>query len=116
MEKSSSRRPGEVESVFSRTLEVIHSTLVSYYRLSDEEATGAEEDLFVWFQRLSRRGGAGHMPVKLLRISLLSAACQYGRSFQIWKLGGAQSSDPHLNELLAREPDEGAGDLHARLG
>ena len=33
------------------------------------------------------------MPVKLLRISLLSAACQYGRSFQLWKLGGEQSAD-----------------------
>ena len=32
------------------------------------------------------------MPVKLLRISLLSAACQYGRSFQLWKLGGEQSA------------------------
>ena len=115
MEKPSSRRPDEVESVFSRALDVIHSALVSYYRLSDEEARGAEEDLFVWFQRLSRRGGAGQMPVKLLRISLLSAACQYGRSFQLWKLGGEQSADSNLNEILAREPDEVATDLDRRF-
>ena len=31
------------------------------------------------------------MPAKMLRISLLSAACQYGRSFQLWKLGGRSS-------------------------
>jgi hypothetical protein len=115
MESPSSRRPDEVESVFSRTLAVIHSALISYYRLTDEEAKGAEEDLFIWFQRLSRRGGAGQMPVKLLRISLLSAACQYGRSFQLWKLGGEQSGDTDLNELLAREPDEVASDLDRRF-
>ena len=115
VEKPSSRRPDEVETVFSRALDVIHSALVSYYRLSDEEARGAEEDLFIWFQRLSRRGGAGQMPVKLLRISLLSAACQYGRSFQLWKLGGEQSPDNNLNEILAREPDEVATDLDRRF-
>ncbi len=115
MEKPVPYRSGEVESVFSRTLDVIHSALVSYYRLTNEEAKGAEEDLFVWFQRLSRRGGAGQMPVKLLRISLLSAACQYGRSFQLWKLGGEQSSDLALNEMLAREPDDVAGDLERRF-
>ena len=115
VEKPSSRRPDEVESVFSQALDVIHSGLVSHYRLSDEEARGAEEDLFVWFQRLSRRGGAGVMPVKLLRISLLSAACQYGRSFQLWKLGGEQSTDSNLNEVLAREPDEVASDLDRRF-
>lgn len=115
VEKPSSRRPDDVESVFSLTLDVIHSALVAYYRLTDEEARGAEEDLYIWFQRLSRRGGAGQMPVKLLRISLLSATCQYGRSFQLWKLGGEQSADTSLNQILAREPDEVAGDLDRRF-
>jgi len=115
VEKPSSRRPDEVESVFSRALTVIHSALVSYYRLTDEEARGAEEDLFIWFQRLARRGGAGQMPVKLLRISLLSAACQYGRSFQLWKLGGEQSPDSNLNDILAREPDDVATDIDRRF-
>jgi hypothetical protein len=115
MESPSSQRPNEVESVFGRALDVIHSALVSYYRLTEEEARGAEEDLFIWFQRLARRGGAGQMPVKLLRISLLSAACQYGRSFQLWKLGGEQSPDRALSDLLAREPDEVAGDLDRRF-
>jgi hypothetical protein len=115
MERPSSRRPDEVDSVFSRTLEVIHSALVSYYRLSEDEARGAEEDLYIWFQRLSRRGGAGQMPVKLLRVSLLSAACQYGRSFQLWKLGGEQSPDQELANMLAREPDDVASDLDRRF-
>lgn len=115
MENPSSRRPEDVESVFSRALAVIHSALVSYYCLTDEDAKGAEEDLYVWFQRLTRRGGARQMPVKLLRISLLSAACQYGRSFQLWKLGGEQSGDQDLNDALSREPEEVANDLDRRF-
>ena len=113
MEKPSSRPFDDVQSVFARTLSVIHSALVSDYRLTEEEARGAEDDLLVWFQRLSRRGG--HMPERMLRVSLLSATCQYGRSFQLWKLAGAASQDGALNELLAREPDEVAADLERRL-
>jgi hypothetical protein len=105
----------EVEAVFERSLAVIHSALISYYRLSEDEARGAEEDLRVWFERLARRGGGGHMPPKLLRLSLLSAACQYGRSFQLWKLGGEQSADEELNSLLSREPDDVATDLERRF-
>jgi alkanesulfonate monooxygenase SsuD/methylene tetrahydromethanopterin reductase-like flavin-dependent oxidoreductase (luciferase family) len=101
--------------VFEASREVIHSALVSYYRLTEEEARGAEEDLLVWFQRLARRGGSTQVPIRLLRISLLSAACQYGRSFQLWKLGGEQSIDEGLNDLLALEPDEVAGDLERRF-
>ena len=115
VEKPSSRRSDDIQSVFSLSRDVIHSALVSYYRLTEEEARGAEEDLYVWFQRLARRGGAGQMPPKLLRISLLSAACQYGRSFQLWKLGGGQSDDRELTALLAREPDDVAGDLDRRF-
>jgi hypothetical protein len=115
VEKPSSRPPEEVQAVFDRARDVIHEALVSYYRLSEEEARGAEEDLLTWLQRLSRRGGAGQIPVKLLRLSLLSAACQYGRSFQLWKLGGAQSPDEQLNDMLTREPDDVANDLERRF-
>jgi hypothetical protein len=51
----------------------------------------------------------------MLRLSLLSAACQYGRSFQLWKLGGEASADASLNDLLAREPEEVATDLDQRF-
>jgi predicted Zn-dependent protease len=115
VEKQPSRPADEVQTVFQRALDVIHSALKSYYRLTEEEARGAEEDLLMWFQRLARRGGSGQMPAKLLRLSLLSAACQYGRSFQLWKLGGEQSADSELNELLSREPDEVAVELDRRV-
>ena len=52
----------------------------------------------------------------MLRLSLLSAACQYGRSFQLWKLGGKPSPDNSLNDVLAREPEEVATDLDLRIG
>jgi hypothetical protein len=115
MDKQYANRIEEVELVFGRAVPVIRAALVSYYRLSDEEAGEAEKDLHVWFHRLSRRGGGGQMPVKALRLSLLSAACQYGRSFQIWKLGGAPSTDARLNSLLLREPEEVASDLAEHL-
>lgn len=115
MEKLSSRRADELESVFAASLPVIRAALVSDYRLTDQEAAGAEEDLGIWFQRLARRGATSKTPLKVLRISLLSAACQYGRSYQLWKLGGEQSTDPDLNAVLAKEPDEVATDLDRRF-
>lgn len=115
MDKLYSGRVEEVEAVFVGALPVIRSALLSYYLLNEEEAGEAEKDLEVWFHRLSRRGGGGQMPVKSLRISLLSAACQYGRSFQIWKLGGMPSNDARLNTLLSREPQEVASDLATRF-
>jgi hypothetical protein len=113
-EKQPTRQADEVQGVFERALDVIHAALVSQYQLSEEEARGAEEDLRMWFQRLGRRGGSGHMPAKMLRLSLLSAACQYGRSFQLWKLGGKASPDESLNDVLSREPEEVATDLDRR--
>lgn len=104
------------ESVFRDALAVIHSALVVRYRLTEREARGAEEDLLTWFRRLTRRPGVGHTPVRLLRASLLSAACQYARSFQLWKLGGAASDDRSLTQLLSRDPDEVAIDLEGALG
>ena len=97
-----------------RLQSVIRTTLLSYYRLSPEETAGAEEDLLLWFLRLAKRGGAPQMPIKALRLALLSAACQYGRSFQLWKLGGHPAADPELNEVLSREPEELALDLQTR--
>lgn len=106
-----SKRADEVDSVFRRTLPTIHSALISSYRLSEAEATEAGRDLEVWFHRLARRGSAGQVPPKSLRVSLLAAACQYGRSFQIWKLRGSPSRDKSLNDVLSREPQDMASDL-----
>jgi hypothetical protein len=90
--------------------EFIHSTLSNYYRLNAEETAGAVEDLLVWFLRLARRGGGPQMP-----LTLLSAACEYGRSLQMWKLAGQPSPDEALNRVLSREPEDLAMDLQSHL-
>ena len=115
MPNTSPARDDEARGVFERLQRVIRSTLVSYYLLTPEEADGAEEDLLPWFLRLARRSGASPMAPKALRLALLSAACQYGRSLQMWKLGGRRSTDPRLDDILSREPEEFAVDLQMRL-
>jgi hypothetical protein len=104
----------EAREVFARLQCVIRTTLLTYYQLTPDEAQGAEEDLLVWFLRLARRGGGPQTShERSLRLALLSAACQYGRSLQLWKLGGRRA-DPELREVLSREPEELA--LHLARG
>jgi len=107
-------RADEVDDLFERVLPVIRSTLEGYYRLTEREARDGEQDLYVWFHRFVRRSGLPNRPVRSLRLSLLSAACQYGRSFQLWKHGGTEL-DESLGRALAREPKELASELAARL-
>lgn len=104
----------EAEELFERALPVIHSTLEDDYRMTEQEAREAEQDLRAWFQRFARRNGVAETPVRSMRLALLSAACQYGRSFQLWKHGG-ESVDEKLGRVLAREPQELASELVARL-
>lgn len=112
MRKPSSARLDDLESVFVRNLEAVRSTLRNSYRLNEDEIRGAEEDLHVWFRRLARRQTAP--PPTVLQIALLSAACQYGRSFQLWKLRDAPSPDAGLNDVLARQPEDVARDIQQR--
>lgn len=116
MPRPSPVQDDEAREVFARLQGVIRSTLLTYYHLSPNETEGAEEDLLAWFLRLAKRGGGPQTPpVKSLRLALLSAACQYGRSLQLWKLGGRRSPDQELNDVLSREPEELALHLQGRL-
>ena len=115
MQRTSQVNDEEARGVFLRLQSVVSTTLSSYYRLNAEETRGAEEDLLVWFLRLSRRGGGPQMSPKALRLALLSATCQYGRSLQMWKLGGKPAADDDLNRILSREPEEFAMDLHSLI-
>lgn len=115
MQRTSQVKDEEAREVFLRLQAVVRTTLLSYYRLTADETRGAEEDLLVWFLRLSRRGGSPQMSAKALRLALLSAACQYGRSLQMWKLGGNPAPDEELNRVLSREPEEFAMDLQSRI-
>jgi hypothetical protein len=107
-------RAEEVNDLFERALPVIHSALEEYYRLSQREARDAEHDLFVWFHRYARRIGNAEIPVRSMRLSLLLAACQYGRSLQLWKQEGS-ATDESLARALEREPRDLASELVARL-
>lgn len=108
-------RAEEVNDLFERALPVIHSTLEGYYRLSQREARDAEHDLFVWFHRYARRVGNAEVPVRSMKLSLLLAACQYGRSLQLWKQEGSETEDESLAAALEREPRDIASELVARL-
>jgi hypothetical protein len=114
MRRPSSTDNDETEGIFDHSIELIRSTLLSHYRLTEEEARGAEEDLRAWFQRLVRRG-ATPPSMRILEVALISAACQYGRSLQLWKLRGKPSQDEKLNALLARQPDDVARDIRQRF-
>ncbi len=107
-------RGEEVNDLFERALPVIHSALEGYYRLSLGEARDAEHDLFVWFHRYARRIGNAQTSVHSMRLSLLLAACQYGRSLQLWKQEGTEP-DEVLARALEREPRDLASELAARL-
>lgn len=107
-------RADEVDDLYQRALPLIHSTLETDFRMTEREARDAEHDLYVWFHRFARRSGLTAAPVRTLRLPLLVAACQYGRSFQLWKHGGEELDDG-LGRVLAREPQELASELVIRL-
>ena len=114
MKRPSSADSVEMLSIFDRSIELIRWTLRSYYRLTEAESAGAEEDLRAWFQRLVRRGTSPPSS-QILEVALISAACQYGRSLQLWNLHGQPSRDESLNVLLARQPDDVARDVRQRF-
>lgn len=107
-------RDAEVDDLLKRAMPVIHSAFQTYYRLSEKEAREAEGELSMWFHRYSRRSGIAQAPVRSLTLSLFLAACQYGRSLQIWKYEG-QEADETLALALAREPGDLASELAERL-
>jgi hypothetical protein len=103
----------EVLSVFRETLGLIHIALVSHYRLSEQEATELEKDLFVWFRRFCYRPGASP---KDNRPFLLVACCQFAREYQKYVVGtGARPFDEQLDSLLRREPADVAHDFSRSL-
>ena len=82
--------------------------------MTEKEAREAEGELSMWFHRYARRSGIAQSPVRSLTLSLFLAACQYGRSLQIWKYEG-QEADENLARALAREPGDLASELAEHL-
>ena len=107
-------RNDRVDDLFERALPVIHSALESHYRLSEQETREAEQNLSMWFHRFVRRTGLSQASTRSLTLSLFVAACQYARSFQIWKHENG-ATDEALAYALAREPGDVASELAERL-
>jgi hypothetical protein len=107
-------RDGEIDDLLERAVPIIHSAFRSYYRLSAKEAGEAEQELSMWFRRYARRSGIAQAPIRSLTLSLFLAACQYGRSLQIWKYEGREA-DENLARALAREPGDLASELAESL-
>ena len=82
--------------------------------MNEKEAREAEAELSMWFHRYARRSGIAQAPVRSLTLSLFLAACQYGRSLQLWKYEG-QQADENLARALAREPGDLASELAEHL-
>src|SRR6186713_1244567 len=103
----------EIVSVFRETLGLIHIALVSHYKLSEQEATELEKDLFVWFRRFCYRPGSS---VRENRPYLLVACCQFAREYQKYLIGtGMREEDHSLVAILSREPSDVAHDFSRSL-
>lgn len=104
-------RDDEIVSIFEDTLAVFER-LLSRFALSEEEKQVFEENVFLWFDRFTRRPGNERVPVARLQIPLLSGACKLARD--LGSLRGidmpALSGDPFdiARELgLLHGPEEG---------
>jgi hypothetical protein len=71
-------RDDEIISIFEDTLTVFER-LLSRFALSEEEKQTFEENVFLWFDRFTRRPGNERVPVVRLQIPLLSGACRLAR-------------------------------------
>jgi len=103
----------EIDLVFRETLGLIHIALVTHYRLSEQEATELEKDLFVWFRRFCFRPGGS---ARENRPYLLVACCQFAREYQKYLVGaGVRQEDENLASILSREPSDVAHDFSRSL-
>ena len=71
-------RDDEIVSIFEDTLKVFEG-LLSRFALSEEEKQAFEENVFLWFDRFTRRPGNERVPVARFQIPLLSGACRLAR-------------------------------------
>ena len=104
-------RDDEIVSIFEDTL-VVFDRLLSRFALSEEEKQAFEENVFLWFDRFTRRPGNERVPVARLQIPLLSGACRLARDLGSRKgiEMPALSGDPFdvARELgLLHGPEEG---------
>lgn len=103
-----------VEWLFRRTFWVIEEALLGYYQITREDAAELAQKLFLWFDRLSHRGGV-YLGVEELRTVLLVGVCKSAHAYWLAKLGGSPAPNERLKTVLDRGPFEIAAELVKRL-
>lgn len=113
MSKVSSREE-EVRLVLARTFAVVQSTLVYDYGLPPEEAARLSQELFEWFDRLTRRPGTP-TSIQGLRTQLISMTCKVGHVYWAAKTDSEQPADETVRRTLTLGPDVIAYELEKRI-
>jgi hypothetical protein len=97
-------REERVRRVVSATAKLIETTLVAQYGLPEDEASRLEEELFIWFDRLTRRPGTPDSS-QLLRNQLISMACKIGHVYWVGRPQDPQRTSETVKRSLALGPD-----------
>jgi hypothetical protein len=113
MAQTPSDREAQVDALFLRALPVITEALTDDYRLTEDEASELEQNLYLWFDRLARR--PGQVPLSSLRSSLLLAACQFARGVCQMKHEAAVANSQDVPLVPKYEPSAFAVELERRL-
>jgi hypothetical protein len=107
-------RADRVRSILTETARAVESTLLSYYALPADEAHKIEEELFLWFERLSRRPGVPDS-FRDLRTHLLSMTCKVGHVYWIGKSDLELPKNEMLRRTLALGPEIIASELEKEI-
>ena len=106
-------REGRVRSILSGTSQLIDSALVIDYGVPSDEAFRLEQELFTWFDRLSRRPGVPES-WQALRFHLISMTCKIGHIYWSGRIG-EHPTDERVKRSLALGPEIIAIEMEKRL-
>jgi|SRR5215813_5632091 len=107
-------RERRVRSIISTASRLIESTLTHDYGVPQDEAVRLEEELFTWFDRLSRRPGVPES-LRVLRSHLISMTCKVGHVYWSGRVG-ENPSDERVKRSLALGPEIIAIEIEKQLG
>jgi hypothetical protein len=110
---SNPSRDRQVRSIISKASRLIESTLLADYGVPREEASRLQEELFTWFDRLSRRPGVPESS-RALRSHLISMTCKVGHVYWSSKLEEVPADD-RVKRVLALGPEIIAIELEKRF-
>ena|ERR1700730_7234872 len=106
-------RERRVRSIIAKASRLIGSALESEYGVPHEEALHLEQELFTWFDRLSRRPGVPESQ-RALRSHLISMTCKVGHVYWSGRVG-EPVIDERVKRSLALGPEVIAIELEKRI-